>query len=632
MSNPSIHQQNSFCSSSHAFIPNKKHDFHQQKIPFIISLSPFNDKNENQVKNYQYSYCYVPKCCRCKAVSFPTVIKDKQYTKKSYWLCPICKQENLYKPSYLKIHSLFDSDFTTIDFHCPTLKHKPKLIENQPIFSYQNKSFLFVLELTTSTQNNKFFHEALNCIKKQMENKNEGCVSIFIVNSHLHFPTIQKNGVTLTTTYDIVDNEFPPFHKIFFNLDSQKKKFLDFIEFIDSSVQNNSLKKDETTDVSIFNILQSIINLIQNKNIKCLFLASQIVKDNEDHSIYKSFKELTFSNIDKIYPFDFFLIENMNSNHNFDVLRENIFIANGYINFYNDSSSQISFFSNDFCDRIDHYHYDKVDISAIVPPSLKITDIHGCGVRISNNEFSLKTMDINDSIYYFIDFSSSEINNSESLNFQFQVIYHDLNNECRIRIINYQIITYDGIEITTNNFDYGVIISGCINQAIDVAREEENVSKAVETMKKFNQIFNTEKNEKLFFQQNGLFQINCFQIILNSSIKNLYLPLFWTLILGKLPNDIQLLFSPFLYKINLENFLFNGPFLINNNFEPGIYLIILTKNRGALFAFGNENASQISNLESNQKIQDSFPKLKISTIHSPIQTINDLRKHALILQ
>lgn len=637
MSNPSNQQQNSICSSSYAFIPNKKHDFHQIKIPFIISLAPFNEKYENQVKNFKYSYYYVPKCCRCKAISFPAIIKNKQYNRHSYWNCLICDQENIFKSSYLKIHSYFESDSTIFDFYHPILQQKPKFTEDQPTFSYQNESFLFILELTSSTQNHQFFIEALNCIKNQMENKNTGFVSIFIVNSHFHFPTIQRNSTTLTTTYDIINHEFPPFQKLFFDLSNQKKLFLDFILFLNASVQNHSLDQTETTDISIYDIFQIIIKLVQNKNIKCIFLASQIAKDNENHSIYKSIKELTFSMADSVLPFDFFLIENMYSNHNFDILRENVFISNGFINFYNDCSSQISFFSDDFCDRINNFHYDKVDIRAIVPPSLKIADIHGCGVRTSDTDFSLTTMDINDSIYYFVDFSSSEINHGESLYFQFQVIYHDSNNERRIRIINHQIIAYDGIEMATSKINCGVLLAGCINQAIDAAREEENVNKAIETMKQFYQIFNSEKNAKFFFQhQNQPFQINWFQNILNASLNNLYLPLFWSFLLGKLSDDIQLLFSPLLYKINLNDFSSIGPFLISNsNFDPGIYFIVLAKNRGALFAFCKENESQNSNMISEidkEKVQEMFPKIKMTFICSPIQSVNDLKKNFLILQ
>lgn len=643
MSNPSAKQINSLCSSFYSFIPNKKHDFHQLKIPFIICLSPFNEKSENQVKNYKYSYHYVPKCYHCNSVSFPTVSKNKQYNKHSFWVCPICHKENIYKLSYLKIYSYFDHESKAIDFYYSQTP-KPKLVEPQPIFSYQNKSFLFVLELTTSTQNHQFFHEALLCIKKELENKNEGEISIFIVNSHLHFPVIRKNDVVLTTTYEIIDNEFPPFQKMFFDLSSQKKLLFEFIDFIDSSVANKTIEQSGVTEISLFDILQSIVKLIRNKNIKCIFLVSQIVKDNENHSIYKSYKEFIFSNIKSILPFDFFLIENMYSNHNFDVLRESFFISNGFINFYNNNSSQISFFSNDFCDRINHIQYSRIGISAIIPPSLKINDIHGCGIRASDNDFSLKTMDKSDSIYYFVDFSSSEIPNGEPLNFQFQVIYHDYNNEPRIRIIDFQLIAYDGLEIETSKVNCDVLISGCMNHAIDIAREEEKINKAVDTMKDFEHDFNSDKNAKFFFQhqnQSQPFQINWFQNILNTSLNSLYLPLFWPLILGKYPTDIQLLLSPLLYKINLDGFDVIGPSMISNkNFETGIYFIVLQRNRGALFALCKEEDTKTlslildikNNLELKEKIQKLFPESTMTIIDNPIQSINDLKKYVIILQ
>ncbi|KAK8838358.1 hypothetical protein M9Y10_032983 [Tritrichomonas musculus] len=635
MSNQSNQQFNSFYSSSYEIIPNKRQDFRQLKIPFILCLSPFHVSDENDVKFISFPYLYAPRCYKCNSISFPPIIRSSKYGKPSKWECPICHQQNVFRSSYLKLHPDLEPAPPVVDFFYPFSNHK--ITNKQPTFNFQNKSFLFVLELTASTQKHQFFHESLVCIKKQMENRDEDQVSIFIINSHLLYPTIHQKDVSLTSTYDINDNLYPPIEKLFFNLADQKQLFLEFIDYVDKSVQNNSLQANENTDVSLLDVLQNISKLISNKNIKCVFLVSQIVKDNENHSLFKIFKELTFSMMETILPFDFFLIENVFSNQSFDVLREVFCIGNGFVNFYNNSSSQIQFFSEDFSEQINRLHYNKIYINAIMPPSFKIIDIRGCGVRTLENSFSLMTMSLNDSIYYFIDFSGSEIGIGECLNFQFQMAYHDSSGNRRIRIINCPIYSY---ELATFHINYSVLVSGCINQAIDTAREEDLIDKASETMKKFNQIFTSDKNAKTVFQNpDQQFQINWFYDVMNSSLSNLYLPLFWPFMLGKMPIDIQLLSSPLFYKIDQGNYNFAGPFLLSNmKLDDGTYYVLLPKNRGALFVLSRDNnmssnfvVEMKNNSELNEKVQQIFPELKTVIIEFPIQSIIDLKRHILIL-
>ena len=537
------------------------------KIPFVICLTPFNESDGQIVKMIPYSFAAAPKCYKCKSVANCYLSKDN---KTPQWYCSVCKKRNVFTSAHMQTYINMQSESKVFDLPYPqTLNEVMK-------YSFTQTVFLFVIEVTSDTFYSGFVHTAIQRIRELFINRDVGEVSIFLINSQMHYPTINQQSVSLTTCEDILETDLPPLRKFFFKLDSQKKQFLDFLDFIEG-VQPSE------TSISLIDIMKIIVNFASNINISVSFLVSNLVNGN-----FQQYKDLSISTLHTMIPFDLFLVDN--SKVDFSVLREVNLISNGFFNIY--SQTQADLFSNEFVQRIQENRYNEIEILAKLPPELKINDIRGCGVRTSNNVFTLLTMNSHNSVYFYIDFSSSYIPQNSELGFQFQVIYYDNKFKRIVRIINHSVKTYEGFEMLSNHADFDVLVSGCTIQAIDTGRETNNCNNAAKEMISFSENFHTNKFASYFFRNQKTFDIMMIENAFNSSAL-LSKSVNWPLLSGRQPNDIILFLAPYAYKISRVSTTIIGPLHINEmDFKNCCYYVKLPNKQGVIYLSMNEDLNE----------------------------------------
>lgn len=624
---------NTVCMAGFPVLPSKKSDFDAFKLPNVISFYPFSSVNNNIIISMPFAYAEAPKCHRCKSVFF---LQSPIFTQngKPRWTCPICRHINMLTSNILQKHKLDLSHFSIFDFSNQSLSTSKQKKSNRNESSAKHKTaskkqncILFIIELTTATKNPGFFHESLKTIQNRLETIEHGDISIFLVNSHLHFPIVSANSVRLVSLYEFDQNfPFPPTQNLFFHVPEQKSLLSDFIHRLDSF---NTYGIDiENDHISLFKLMENFISLFQNKHVYFIFIASRIV----GFESISEYKNLVLANLNSFHHFDFFLIEN-NPQNNFDHLRELIFITNGYFKIYRPSSIQLFLFANDFADRLNANQNHFVETTVIVPAELKIVDIYGCGVRTGLNSFSMSTMNQNDSIYYTFDYATSDIELNSLLTIQFQTTYYDSNLTPRIRMINYSISVQFGCQEALKHANLIVLLSGCINHSIDKAREEGNIEKA-------SQILNSFSFHKQIKESTSI----CFTSVLRESLKRLQIPLFWPFLLGKTPLNVKQAIQPLVYQLNLittdaKPYVFQKVINFSNNddnhlfeadyiFEDGLYWIQLPFDNNLLFMVGD---SGVTLEEIELIVQQSLPQMRrYIFFKAPIQEHNFIKVRNII--
>ncbi|OHT10865.1 hypothetical protein TRFO_19761 [Tritrichomonas foetus] len=597
MSEASNQPENPFCCSSHSIIPNSKNDFHKMNIPLVVCLSPFTNFKEN-INTLAFPFQAAVKCYRCEALS-----SSPQQTHAS-WYCPVCGRKNSSTSSYMRDYMEKQSKWLVYD-----LPH-PQNSKEALKYSFRQTVFLFVLEVSPATKESGFVHEALVRIKETIQNVHVGEVLIFLINESLHFPMIRNDSVSIVSSSDVLETVFPPKRKFFFRLDSQKKLLYEFIDAADKI-------EGSVVDISLLDMMKIVRMFCYRVNVSTIFFVSQMATGD-----WKNYQNFALETLHTIIPFDFFILDINKSDYS--AIREMTLITNGFYNIY--SQTQADLFASELVHRINELRYNEIKISAKVPPTLKIVDIRGCGVRTTSSTFTLLTMSPRNSVYFYLDFAGRQISHGTTLNLQFHVFHYDCKFKMKVRVINHSIKVYEGFEMTNNAANLYILLSGCVNQAIDTARETNNCVNSVKEMKKLNDIFHANKYASSYFRNQKTFELMMFENALKSS-NILTKPDLWPLLLGKNPNDIVLFMAPVAYQIFLGEMSVIGPLHLSEiDFNKGSFYIKLANRQGVICLSLRENLQDWINAISIPPLSDAITQIctetRIEILHPSFSQMN----------
>lgn len=606
-----------YVRSSHLQIPMSHSDLKSMNIPFVLAVTPFQQTDSPfKPPTLKYDLNSIPLCTNCH--SFLNTLYSKNEDSKL--ICPVCHQKNKIPLNFdfLMMNSN-ETKSSVYDTYFPEAKQDSASKEqNDPINppSMECQTYLLSIERSEATINNGLFQNTIEKIRETFSQKTTGVITIFVYDSYLHVPFIPYNNrnksFSIMSICDLSDDKtvLPPAKSLFFDLETEKSLFNQYLDFLISSLSNFT-SNPTLPLVKVFDLVR-ILNIFCQK----LKIPSVIVTSQNPIGTSEEFRNFGLEILRRTSPFKFFCVTPPSSNPpDFTPLSEFSFIVNSKCQVF--SQCQINYLPIDIINELQVPVFSEIIVYMSLPDYFQIVDIKGPGLRRSEKAFILPYMSPNDSVYVYLDYKVSKLK-PITHSIQAQVRYLDSHRKRYVRVTSLCFYCVNNNASVAHHVNYDVYLASLFTSCIDKAREFSDTNKAVEEIKRIRKDFHENQFSKLYFlSQPGIVapKINCAFSVAEYFLSD---QMNYPLIFGRSPVDVSRFFVPIGYSIlHIDSNLFQGPMTLCNLQFSFSALYVKMNNRRALLIINDQYAREAGQEEFNNFVNtwtDSISKQPLSDV------------------
>jgi hypothetical protein len=228
-------------------------------------------------------------------------------------------------------------------------------------------------------------------------------------------------------------------------------------------------------------------------------------------------------------------------------------------------------------------------------PSLKVVDILGSGVRLSDKSFGLTSVGVDDCVYFFFEYDVSTIKPLAPA-IQMHVRYFDPLGRRVIRVCSIFFSTVDNMLAPWGSVDGGLFVSSIIMKAVDQYREFGTLKSAEDFLRRFGETFLGDPLCALHLANGAKPLASRTQAVLAGGhrlMESLCVPA----LMGRAPDDVVACFAPVAFPIDLETMsLCESFFVYANQLPPGVYYIKMGGRRAVVFVSRPDCLEQVVQL------------------------------------
>lgn len=532
-----------FACPSYGKLFHVRSQYRKSKIPFVIALTPL--PSQLIINNIvPYSFKGNIFCRNCFAhINYGTKLREDRVS----WTCNICGRK--IEPT-IHPNCSIQKRLPVYDAVLPKDKAIPQEIK------YSTRRALFCVEYTKFSIESGLYQYAIESIKQAITNHPEINVGIIFYNTKFYFPRAKAE---ITRTIVIPDTDDPVFPPLYHKFSERLISYLDSLKSIPI----------EDKVISITQLIKAI-GFLSLGNV-CNFIYSH------GFQIY---------NMDTLTNIGLGLSKNGVS-FDFFTCAQNTIAINDFLMMTNS--------------KMTHFHPQMIPSDPIAPrlyrpiitayhsEEFSLDDIKGNGLRKTKNQFSLGTIRMDETVYFYYEYEKSQLT-MPNPSFQFKVRFIDCYENIIFRFITLSLSFGQGEVEIGYKLNIDVILASSLLFSIDKAREFHSFNVFLDEIHKIKKTY-TDKNSfpaKILLNQSNsnILKMNAFFSMIGSRIQEETIDQ----IIGASPENITLYLVPIAYRLEINSNQIPSPcFLTGFSIQYGALYIRLSNKIGILYLPNNEN-------------------------------------------
>jgi hypothetical protein len=367
----------------------------------------------------------------------------------------------------------------------------------------------------------------------------------------------------------------PPIESLFFDLQNDRELFLEYLTFLRGLPAGIVLG-------TYRDLIKSLNSICIGDKIPIVMLTSVLTIDESE--IMREFV------MDQVFKptthFDIFIIQPPVYPPDFGPLSDLTLFLNVRLNFCD--LSQYSMLPDEIIQSLFDLKFIDVIIYCLLPPSLKIADILGPGIRRGEKQFALTSMSIGDSVYFYFDYTLTTLKFLAPAA-QFQIRYFDSLGRRVIRQMTATFSLVDNMYTCAINVNYDIHIAGTAIKVIEKNRLSGTIEAVHTALHAAKLGFIDDTFAKLFLLQIEKHIREKLEYAFGKG-QRLLSKAMLSQVMGRNPEDIVNFLVPVGYRFQIDSTEMEGPMLLNGRpIEVGAYYIAMPGKHGVVLLAAGED-------------------------------------------